>query len=164
MRTIQLSKEEEGRLEELLRRGTHGDRCRAQGILFWQRGQTQAEAAKLLGVGERSMRNWARRFRERGAEGLRRKRRRYEKPKMTEQREKQLIEVVRQSPESVGMEGNGWNCRMLSQWFRDTFSVRLSDEWVRQILLRHGLRFRRAKLKLTSPDPEYAKKKRRLMV
>lgn len=163
MRTIQLSKEEEAALEQFLRKGTGGERRRAQGILFWDRGQTQAEAAKLLGVEERSVRNWVRRFRDRGVEGLRRKARRYEKPKMTEEREKGLIEVVRGSPESVGMQGNGWNCRMLSQWFSDTFSVRLSDEWIRQILLKHGLRFRRAKLKLTSPDPEYAKKKRRLM-
>jgi transposase len=159
MRTIQLSKKEEAAVEGLVRSGTHGERRRAQGILFWQRGQTQAEAAKLLGVEERSMRKWARRFRERGVEGLRRKRRCYERPKMSDEREKRLIEVVRQSPESVGMEGNGWNCRMLSRWFADTFSVRLSDEWIRQTLLRHGLRFRRAKLKLTSPDPEYAKKK-----
>lgn len=162
MRRVDLSKEEEAALEELVRKGRHRERRRAQGILFWHRGRTQAEAAELLGVEERTVRYWARRYREKGPEGLRRKRRRYHKPKMTEEREKRLIEVVRQTPESAGREGNQWNCSLLSDWMEETFQVRVSEEWIRQILLKHGLRFRRAKLKLTSPDPEYAQKKQPL--
>lgn len=162
MKTIELSKEEEAGLLELERNGTHEERRRAQGILFLHRGQKQAEAARLLGVDERSVRRWVRRFRETGVLGMRRKKRSYEKPKMTDERERRLIEAVRQTPESLGMGGNQWSCPLLADWFSDTFDVQVSCERIRQVLLKHGLRFRRAKLSLTSPDPLYAEKKRRL--
>lgn len=156
-----LSEEQRGQLKEFIKGSrSHRERRRAQAVLFSHRGVAQKEAAVLLGVRERSIQRWLKAYREGGLGGLKDKERPGRKSKICGQYGGKLAAITRQSPESIGMAGGSWNCRMLSEWLEGTCHVRVSDEWVRQILLRHGLRFRRAKLKLTSPDPEYAQKKR----
>jgi len=69
------------------------------------------------------------------------------------------VAVTRQSPRSVGVEGTTWKCRLLRDWLARSFHVQFSQEWVRCILRKHGLRFRRPRLTLTSADPDCARKK-----
>lgn len=160
---LRLSGEEEAEVEGFIKASrSHMERRRGQAILFSHRGRTKQEAAELLGVCVRAVDCWWALYRKGGVEGLKNAPRRKKNPKVSGERERALVEVVRQAPESVGKQANQWTCGLLADWLEDTFEVRVSDEWVRQILLKHGLRFRRAKLKLTSPDPDYAQKKRRL--
>lgn len=137
-------------------------RRRAQAIWFSSRGQPVQEIARLLSVSERSVRSWFAAWRQEGLDGLRDKPIPGRSSSLSPGQTDGMVEVTRQSPASVGLEGHTWNCRLLSEWVDDTFHVRLSDEWVRRLMLRHGMRFRRPKLVLTSPDPDYARKKGRL--
>jgi len=137
-------------------------RLRAQAIWFSSQGHPVKEIAKLLAVTERSVWNWFEAYRTGGLDGLRDKPIPGRRPSLNSQQEAELVAITRQSPASVGMSGYTWNCRLLSEWMGESFHLHLSDEWVRQILLKHGLRFRRPKLVLTSPDPAYTQKKRRL--
>jgi len=137
-------------------------RLRAQAIWFSSQGHPVKEIAKLLSVAERSVWNWFDAWRRQGLNGLRDKPIPGRPASLSPQQQAQLVAITRQPPASVGMSGYTWNCRLLSEWVGKTFHVTLTDEWVRQILLKHGLRFRRPKLVLTSPDPAYAQKKRRL--
>jgi transposase len=150
------------RLKAFLKRpSSERARCRAQAIWFSSQGQPVREIAKLLSVSERSVRSWLAAWRKEGLDGL------HDKPipgrssSLGDEQTAQMVEITRQSPATVGLEGHTWNCRLLSDWVDDTFHVRLSDEWVRQLMIRHGMRFRRPKLVLTSPDPDYARKKGR---
>ena len=140
-----------------------GDRARrrAQAVWFSSQGQPVQEIARLLSVSERSVWSWFTAWRKEGLDGLRDKPIPGRPSRLSREQAAEMVEVTRQSPASVGLEGQTWNCRLLSEWAGETFHVRLSDEWVRRIMLRHGMRFRRPKLVLTSPDPDYARKKGR---
>jgi transposase len=137
-------------------------RRRAQAIWFSWQGQPVRKIARLLSVSERSVQTWLAAWRKEGLDGLRDKPIPGRSPSLRPDQAASMVEVTRQSPATVGLEGHTWNCRLLSEWVDDTFHVRLSDEWVRQLMIRHGMRFRRPKLVLTSPDPGYARKKGRL--
>jgi len=158
---VELTGAQESRLKEFIKGSrSHLERRRAQAVLFLHGGMLEREAAELVGVSERAVRRWLRVWRREGLAGLKDRKRPGRESRIMRQYGEKLVTITRQSPESVGMKGGSWNCRMLCQWLEGTFHVKVSDEWVRQILLRHGLRFRRARLKLTSPDCEYAQKKR----
>ena len=160
---MRLDEKERTQLKEFIKQApSQRVRTRAQAIWFSSQGQTVQEIAKLLSVSERSVWNWFAACRRHGLKGLCDKPIPGRTPSLSPRQEAELVAITRQSPASVGMSGYTWNCLSLSKWLRKTFHITLSDEWVRQILLRHGLRFRRPKLVLTSPDPDYAQKKRRL--
>ncbi len=137
-------------------------RRRAQAIWFSSQGQPIGKIARLLSVSERSVQSWLSAWRQEGLSGLRDKPIPGRSPSLNPDQAAEMVEVTRQSPATVGLEGHTWNCRLLSEWVDDTFHVRLSDEWVRRLMIRHGMRFRRPKRVLTSPDPDYARKKGRL--
>lgn len=160
---MQLSRDETVRLRVFIKE-TPSSRVhrRAQAIWFSCRGETVQQIAQLLAVSERSVWNWFAAYRKHGLKGLRDKPIPGRTPSLTPRQEGKLVAITRQSPATAGLSGYTWNCRLLSEWLRKALHVHLSDEWVRQILLKHGLRFRRPKLVLTSPDPGYAQKKRRL--
>ena len=74
-----------------------------------------------------------------------------------------LKELVRQSPRNFGKQRSTWTLRLIA----DTCSElgiadsKVSCETVRQTLSRMGVKWRRAELWMTSPDPHYAQKKAR---
>jgi transposase len=77
--------------------------------------------------------------------------------------DRRLQELARQSPRSFGKKRSTWTLQLLA----DTCSEigiadgNVSHETVRRTLKRMGLRWRRAELWMTSPDPHYAEKKAR---
>jgi len=157
---MELSAEEAAQLREFIKNAdNHRARTRAQAIWFSSRGQTVQQISSLLSVTERVVWKWFDAYSERGLEGLKRKPYPKRETILNPQREEDLVAITRQAPNTVGMRGYTWNCRLLKDWLDKTYHVKLSQEWVRRILRRHGLRFRRPKLKLTSPDPNYAQKK-----
>lgn len=140
----------------------HRERTRGQAIWFSAQGRTVAQIAQLLSVTERAVWTWFAAYRRGGVDAVRDRPYPRRTRKLTSEQEEQLVAITRQSPATAGLEGTTWNCRLLRDWLKQTFQVRLSQEWVRCILRQHGLRFRRPKLTLTSPDPEYHRKKGRL--
>lgn len=160
---VQLSEKEASALSDFVKQApSNRVRTRAQAVWFSSQGQTVQQITALLSVSERAVWKWFDAYRKGALESLRDKPRRPRKRKLSPQQEEQLVAITRQAPNTVRMSGYTWNCRLLSEWLRKTFHVHLSDEWVRRILLKHNLRFRRPKLSLTSPDPAYAQKKGRL--
>lgn len=141
---------------------SHRERTRAQAVWFSAQGRTVQEIRQLLSVTERAVRIWFAAYRRGGLEALRGRPYPRRRTRLSPQQENQLVAVTRQAPRTVGVEGTTWNCRLLRDWLDQTFHVQLSQEWVRCILRKHGLRFRRPKLTLTSPDPDYARKKGQL--
>jgi len=73
----------------------------------------------------------------------------------------QLRAILHQSPRAFGQPCSTWTLPRLAQVAHEQgLSVRrLSPETIRKALLRLEVRWRRAKLWITSPDPGYAHKK-----
>jgi transposase len=74
-----------------------------------------------------------------------------------------LREILHQSPRSYGKETSVWTLELAADVAveQGLTTWRVSDETVRATLARMGVRWQRAKHWISSPDPEYARKKAR---
>lgn len=72
-----------------------------------------------------------------------------------------LRELIRRSPRDYGHESSLWTLDMLAQTSIEEALVQdqVSSETVRTTLLAMGINWRRAKKRITSPDPDYERKK-----
>jgi hypothetical protein len=72
-----------------------------------------------------------------------------------------LRAILHQSPRAFGQSRSTWTLTLLAQvaYEQGLSPSVLSDETIRQALLRLGVGWKRAKRWLTSPDPDYARKK-----
>lgn len=139
---------------------SEAERIRAQAIWCSHNRTTIPKIALLLRRTDRSVRKWLNAYLASGLDAIRAKPRPGRPPRLKKEQVDAMEKVVRQTPESVGVKGLNWNCSLLVEWLDKKYGVGISDERVRQLLLARNLRFSRPKLKITSPDPEYAKKKR----
>jgi len=71
-----------------------------------------------------------------------------------------LRQIVRQPPRTFGQETSVWTLGRLADvaYAEGRTATRVSDETIRAALKRLGIRWRRAKHWITSPDPAYAQK------
>jgi len=120
------------------------------------------EIARIVRKNDQTVRRWFKRFNAEGVQGL------YDAPrsgspgKTTATYRKQLIEVVRQRPRSLGQPYSMWTLERLADFMAEETGIRVSYETVRRILKTNGIVFRRPQHTISSPDPEYQVKKRRL--
>lgn len=72
-----------------------------------------------------------------------------------------LRAILRQSPRTFGKPTSLWTLELLADvcFEQGLTDRRVTGETVRATLVRVGLRWRRAKRWISSPDPEYARKK-----
>ena len=72
-----------------------------------------------------------------------------------------LRDLLHHSPRDVGKETSVWTLELAADvaYERGLTAWRVSGETVRATLARMGVRWRRAKAWITSPDPEYERKK-----
>ncbi|MGQ9588497.1 MAG: IS630 family transposase [Thermoplasmata archaeon] len=135
---------------------------RYQAIWFSHLGKSVQEIAELLDVSEESVRNWIHIFEEEGFEGLADDWRSGRPPKANEAYIERLLDMVHISPLLVGYSVTSWTLPLLAEYMEKETGVRLSGERIRQLLLKSGVRFRRAKLCVASDDPDYDIKRRRI--
>jgi transposase len=74
-----------------------------------------------------------------------------------------LRALLHQSPRTFGKPTSLWTLELAAEvaYEQGLTATRVSDETIRATLARMGVRWRRAKEWITSPDPEYARKKAR---
>ncbi len=72
-----------------------------------------------------------------------------------------LRDMLHRSPRNFGKDSSLWTLEMAAQvsFEQGLTKERVSGETIRATLARLGVRWRRAKRWITSPDPEYARKK-----
>ena len=105
---------------------------------------------------------WLKRYLAEGIEGLKDAPRPGRSVVVTEEYRKRLLEVVRRRPRSLGLEYSMWTLQRLSDYLAEETGVRISDETVRRELAKENIVFSRPQHTISSPDPEYQVKKRRL--
>lgn len=135
---------------------------RYQAIWFSHLGKSVQEIAELLDVSEESVRNWIHIFEEEGFDGLVDDWRSGRPPKASRAYIEMLLDLVHKSPLLLGYPRTAWTLALLTEVMEGRTGVTLSRERVRQLLLKNSMRFRRAKLRVASNDPEYDVKKRRI--
>jgi transposase len=82
--------------------------------------------------------------------------------KVTAAYREKLLEVVRQRPRSLGQPYSLWTLQRLADYLAEETGIRVEAETVRIHLKAAEIVLSRPQHKITSPDPEYEVKKRRL--
>ena len=127
------------------------------------RGQNASQIAEAVGCSVQAVLNVLRAFGERGVAALTMQSRR---PKSAAkvfgaERSEQLRALLHQSPRDFGKPTSVWTLELAAEVCceRGLTNARVSDETIRDAINRLGMGWKRAKNWITSPDPEYARKK-----
>jgi transposase len=136
---------------------------RCQIVLASARGERAPAIARHLGCDDQTVREAIQAFNVRGVAALRRGSHR---PKIIRAAfdaagAERLRALLHQSPRTFGKPTSIWTLELAAEVsFAEGITADLvSGETIRQAILRLGVRWKRAKQWITSPDPEYARKK-----
>jgi len=159
-----LSKEQKSELEELYRKTTIPRvRTRAQMILLSaEKGLNSEEIADIVRESSVTVLRWLHRYIAEGIQGLMDAPRAGRRSTVTDQYRARLLEVVRRRPRSLDLEYSMWTLQRLADFMAEDTGIRVSTETVRRVLAKEGIVFSRPQHTISSPDPEYQVKKRRL--
>src|SRR5215218_210898 len=158
-----LSKKKRRELEAGLRSSDAFVLRRCQILLASSRGEHPPRIAENLGCGSQTVRNAIHAFNERGLAALVAG---SSRPKevhaaFDEGRAESLRQMLHHQPSKFGKQSTFWTLAMAAEVsFEEGLTERqLSGETIRATLARLGVRWKRAKRWIESPDPEYARKK-----
>lgn len=151
-------------LEELYQKTTTPRyRTRAQMVLLSaEKGLKAEEIAEITRESHITVLRWLKRYLAEGVEGLKDTTRPGRSTTVTEAYRTKLLEVVRRRPRSLGLEYSMWTLRRLADYLAEETQLRVSHETVRRELAKDGIVFSQPQHTISSPDPEYKVKKRRL--
>jgi transposase len=160
----ELSEKERERLEAGLRSQDLYEVRRCQILLASARGAWVPRIAEMLGCNDQTVRNVLREFEREGIDAC--LRRGSSRPhtihaKVDEIGREQIRALLHQSPRTFGKPTSVWTMGLAAEVsFAEGITAELvSGETIRQAILHLGVRWTRAKQWITSPDPEYARKK-----
>ena len=159
----ELTEEERGRLEEGLRSGDAFVVRRCQVLLASERGEWVPRIAEMLGCNDQTVRNVVQRFEQDGLDACltRRSSRAHTiHAKVDTVGCEQLRALLHQSPRTFGKPTSIRTLELAAEvsFAEGITAERVSDETIRQAIRRLGVRWKRAKEWITSPDPAYARK------
>jgi transposase len=138
---------------------------RCQMLLASASGQPAALIARNLGCTARSVRNAIHAFHAEGLTCLKEKssRPKSARPLLDSVYEESLRDLLHRSPRTFGQRRSTWTLALVAQvcYERGWMPRVLSIETIRLAIQRLGVSWKRAKHWITSPDPAYARKKKR---
>lgn len=123
---------------------------------------TATQIAKIVRQEEQTVRRWIKRFNAEGISGL------FDEPKsgapkqVTDAYRERLLVVARRRPRSLKQPYSLWTLQRLVDFMAEETGLRFSTETVRLILKANDIVISQPQHKVSSPDPEYAVKKRGL--
>ena len=138
-------------------------RTRVQMILLAaEQKMTAPQIAEIVRKDDQTVRRWIKRYNAEGSNGL------FDAPrpgaslKVTPEYQEQLITVVRRRPRSLDLPYSLWTLQRLADYMAEETGLRVSTETIRLHLKAADIVISRPQHKVSSPDPEYLLKKRRL--
>ncbi len=123
---------------------------------------TAPAIAKIVRETGQTVRNWFKRYSAEGIEGLKDRPMPGAPGKITKEYAETLETVARRRPRSLGQPYSLWTLQRLADYMAEDTGIRVSYETVRRTLAAGGIVLSRPQYTITSPDPEYLVKKRRL--
>jgi len=131
-------------------------------LLSAEKGLNSEEIADIVRESPVTVLQWLHRYIAEGIQGLMDAPRAGRSSTVTEKYRVRLLEVVRRRPRSLGLEYSMWTLQRLADFMAEDIGIRVSTETVRRVLAKEGIVFSRPQHTISSPDPEYQVKKRRL--
>jgi transposase len=159
-----LSEEQKVELDELYRKTeVPRVRTRAQMVLLSAEKKLKAdEIADIVRESSVTVLRWLHRYIAEGIQGLMDAPRAGRSSILTDEFRKRLLEIVRRRPRSLELEFSMWTLQRLADFMAEDTGLRVSTETIRRALAKEDIVFSRPQHTISSPDPEYQVKKRRL--
>lgn len=158
-----LTESERKRLNTGLRSSNGFELWRCQIILASARGEHAIAIAQNVGCSDETVREVIKAFNLRGLEALQPGSRRPRKTQaaFSAKQAERLKEILHQSPRTFGKPSSVWTCELAAEvsFEQELIQARVSGETIRATLQRMGVKWARAKHWITSPDPDYSRKK-----
>jgi transposase len=136
---------------------------RCQIILASARGEHAMPISRTLGCDDETVRYVIKGFNQQGLEVLKADSRRphHTQAVFSGEKAEKLKELLHQSPRKFGKETSLWTLALAAEvsFEQGLTAEMVSDETIRETLLRMKIGWKRAKQWITSPDPEYQRKK-----
>ncbi len=137
---------------------------RAKIILLKEKGYTVPEIRMAINHHDANIRKWIHRFNEKGIEGIISRKHMHKPIKISDNIEKKIVEIATKNPRDYyEIPFSTWSLRVLAGYISKELNLvdSISHTEIRNILLKHGLRYRQSKITIgNSTDPEYHLKKR----
>lgn len=138
-------------------------RTRAQMVLLSAERELKVlEIAAIVRESHDTVARWLKRYLAEGLEGLKDAPRPGRPSEITEAYRSTLLAAVRRRPRSLNLPYSLWTLQRLIDYLAEETGQRVSIETMRQLLKHNGIGLSRPQHQISSPDPEYAVKKRRL--
>jgi len=140
---IQMSQQARATLQGWLQRQKTplGRAKRARSMLLLEQGHSYAHTAKWVGLTERNLRKWARRFYDRGLAGLDDSPRPGRTPVFSPQVALYTVKLACERPDDIGRSLSQWDCPELARKLKaDGLVSSISAETIRRILQSHKLK------------------------
>jgi transposase len=159
-----LSEEQKVELDELYRKTeVPRVRTRAQMVLLSAEKKLKVdEIADIVRESSVTVLRWLHRYMAEGVQGLLDAPRAGRSSILTDEFRKRLLEVVRRRPRSLELEFSMWSLQRLADFMAEDTGIRASTETIRRALAKEEIVFSRPQHTISSPDPDYQVKKRRL--
>ena len=162
IRIDRLSAEQHAALDRANRTAPDGRlRIRALIVLLAAERGMVAEIAAVVRMHEETVRRWLARYRAEGRGGLKDAPRPGAPARMTRAYRDALLALVRRRPRALGLPFSLWTGDRLADSLAERTGIRASRTSVYRLLGAGGVHLNRPQHTITSPDPEYAVKKRR---
>jgi transposase len=148
-----------------LYRTTHNVRLRTRAqmvLLAAEQHLGVREIAAIVRECQNTVRCWLKRYAAHGTLGLQDQWAGGAPVKVTPDYQEQLLQLVRRRPRSLGLPYSTWTLQRLADELAERTGIRVQKETVRAHLLAAEIVLSRPQHTISSPDPEYAVKKRRL--
>jgi len=157
-----MTDEEQQTIERLSRSRTAPARQveRARIIQWAREGQRAPQIAAQLKLSENTVRNWLKRFNERGLEGLQEKARRGRPATYSPEQISEVIATALTKPDMLGLPFGHWTLDRLEVYLNEEKSLPIKRSRINEILLAEGLRWRKDEHWFGERvDPDFAKKR-----
>ena len=137
-------------------------RTRSQIILLAFDGFSAPKIARIVNLDPFSVRQYMKRYLNEGTAGLADRPRTGRPRTATPEYVELAIETLRQRPRTLGLSFSVWTLERLIDYLKEKTQITVADETIRTHLKANGISFSRPQHKVSSPDPEYLVKKKRL--
>lgn len=144
---------ESGKLLGLYKKAREPKAIRAYNLLFWNsKGHSVSELAKLFELSENTVRTCIQAYLEDGQVGD--ESRSGRPKKLSNSLEQRIVKLVEENkPSKHGFNVAGWDCRELRLWLMRK-GQQVSQETIRQILVRNGFRYVKTGYELARAEPK----------
>jgi transposase len=133
-------------------------------LLSAEQNMTAQQIGQIVRKNDQTVRRWIKRYNTEGVNGLSDAPRPGAPEKVTPEYCERLLNIVRQRPRALEQPYSLWTLARLADFMAEETGVRVSAVTVRRILKDGGIVLSRPQHTISSPDPEYKVKKRRLKV